>query len=125
MFWLFSVKSCPELSFPSSSSIARPAKRRPRSMHLRRRRNQLRLLIWPLDAQQLFRLGTEAGQVGILGHVLLHPLTCLVVRPAGLVSVPELPVGHGQEKQLIGVTTVLLQLHRLLQCFDTCFELSG
>ena len=56
------------------------------------------------DLKQLRRFTPELQEFFVLGPVFLHPRHRLVVPLAGLVFVPQLPMGHGQEEPIEAVT---------------------
>src|SRR5882724_8514281 len=76
----------------------------------RRRSLCLRLVF---HAEQVGGFGAEAEELGVLGLVFVHPLDGLVVPLAGFFLVAELPVGHGEEEEVVAVTA-FAKFNRLL-----------
>src|SRR5262249_48099076 len=70
------------------------------------------------QTQQPGSFRAETVELFILRLIFIHPFNGLVVPPAGVVLVPQLPVGQGHEKGVPTDVFVLLQRSRFLQRVD-------
>src|SRR5271170_6061685 len=77
-----------------------------------------------LNTQESFGFGAVAEKVCAHALIVDHPRNRLVIPLAGLVLMPKLPVGHGEEEK-IACVAALAKPDRFLQVGDCLGEVSG